>query len=542
MESAKRRAAQLSSQVVAGEGGVEGPWSAAVPSNFDVLPGSNDAEISGHLRWMSQKMVLGQDMLLLGPPGSLRRQLALRFCELGGREAEVLTVTRDTTEADLKQRRELTRTGGSSETFYADSAPVRAALCGRILVLDGLEKAERNVLPTLNNLLENREMGLDDGRLLIPARRYDTLSQEALSAGIGKARLARVHEDFRVVALAVPCPPWPGNPLDPPLRSRFQARIVMPPTLASVAQVSPFVGLPSSSSDFEALLRRLSALQRALDGSTGKLPGGFRTPALTYDALVRLLRMVTVSEGSTEMRPIPSEAFRRIYPVAYLAPSAGAGGAAVRDAAEQLLRHFDLWAEEPAPLTVLPSSSSTSPSGMLQLRLQHSEGREGTLSLWSPQLPAPATQYLAAPRLAAVVAAMAQDYAAGSDCLLLGPAGCGKSAMARHLAGLLGFGAPGGRGLEFFFLHEEMSSRDLLQRRATNDDGDTVWVDSPLIRAARSGALCILDGAHRLKGDALCALAPLLQDRQACLAVAGDSQGAVLAMCCCGFLKAGPLL
>ena len=32
------------------------------------------------------------------------------------------------------------------------------------------------------------------------------------------------------------------------------------------------------------------------------------------------------------------QAFRRIYPVAYLAPSAGAGGAAVRDAAEQLLR------------------------------------------------------------------------------------------------------------------------------------------------------------------------------------------------------------
>ena len=27
--------------------------------------------------------------------------------------------------------------------------------------------------------------------------------------------------------------------------------------------------------------------------------------------------------------------------------------------------------------------------------------------------------------------------------------------LARHLAGLMGFGAPGGLGLEFFFLHEE---------------------------------------------------------------------------------------
>jgi hypothetical protein len=31
-------------------------------------------------------------------------------------------------------------------------------------VLDGVEKAERNVLPVLNNLMENREMALEDGR------------------------------------------------------------------------------------------------------------------------------------------------------------------------------------------------------------------------------------------------------------------------------------------------------------------------------------------------------------------------------------------
>ena len=42
---------------------------------------------------------------------------------------------------------------------------------------------------------------------------------------------------------------------------------------------------------------------------------------------------LTKSETATR-----SQAFRRIYPVASLSPSAGAGGAAVRDAAEQLLR------------------------------------------------------------------------------------------------------------------------------------------------------------------------------------------------------------
>eukprot|EP00435_Cladocopium_sp_Y103_P028135 s301_g7.t1 len=505
------RTQRLAAQLVASRS------TAAVPREFDVPPGSDDAEFAGHLRWMAQKMELGQDMLLLGPPGSLRRQLALRFCELQGREAEVLTVTRDTTESDLKQRRELSRSTGS-RTIYADSAPVRCALRGRVLVLDGLEKAERNVLPTLNNLLENREMQLDDGRLLIPARRYDVLSQQEISAEEGKAKLVRVHEDFRVVALAVPCPPWPGNPLDPPLRSRFQARIIMPPTLLSTTQLAPFFRLPAAGGpELETLLRRLTALHRALE--TGQMPGGVRSPTLTYDAIFRLLRLVL---SHSELRPSAGEALLRAYPVGLLCGTK----TAVRDATEQLLRHFDL-APEPRTLMVQPSRSQSS-HGMVHLELQDG-GAIGSLSLPSPLLPAASSNsapFVAGAALQTLLARLVQDFASGSDCLLVGPAGCGKSALARHLAGLLGHGAPGGFGLEFFFLHEEMSSRDLLQRRATSDQGDTIWVDSPLVRAARSGAMCILDGAHRLKGDALCALAPLLQDRQACLSVAGDSQGA----------------
>ena len=38
--------------------------------------------------------------------------------------------------------------------------------------------------------------------------------------------LVRVNEDFRVIALGIPVPRYLGNPLDPPLRSRFQARDV----------------------------------------------------------------------------------------------------------------------------------------------------------------------------------------------------------------------------------------------------------------------------------------------------------------------------
>jgi len=30
-------------------------------------------------------------------------------------------------------------------------------------------------------------------------------------------------------------------------------------------------------------------------------------------------------------------------------------------------------------------------------------------------------------------------------------------------------------------LHKDISSRDLLQRRSTNSDGDTIWGNSPLV-------------------------------------------------------------
>lgn len=54
---------------------------------------------------------------------------------------------------------------------------------------------------------------------------------------LAKWKLARVSEDFRVIALGLPVPGYQGNPLDPPLRSRFQARDV-PLPLYQVSKLS----------------------------------------------------------------------------------------------------------------------------------------------------------------------------------------------------------------------------------------------------------------------------------------------------------------
>lgn len=112
-------------------------------------------------------------------------------------------------------------------------------------------QAERNVLPVLNNLLENREMHLEDGRLLIPASRYDKLLEEHSQEELDHWKLVRVSEDFRVIALGLPIPQYIGNPLDPPLRSRFQVgKFFVPPRIEFLQGVTelPFLAVERYSS------------------------------------------------------------------------------------------------------------------------------------------------------------------------------------------------------------------------------------------------------------------------------------------------------
>lgn len=165
-------------------------------------------DILQHLKWMIQKGNLNQDMCLMGLPGPMRRQLvdgfnqAFLYCQLAQREVEFVALSRDVTDSDLKQRREIT----NRCAVFTDQPAVRAAINGRVLILDGIEKAERNVLPVLNNLLENREMALEDGRFLVSPSRYDNLINNRKDELLNQAKLVRASDRFIVIALGLPVP------------------------------------------------------------------------------------------------------------------------------------------------------------------------------------------------------------------------------------------------------------------------------------------------------------------------------------------------
>lgn len=100
---------------------------------------ARDAEAEATIQWMCQKAALRQDMFLVADaPGGRARALAFEFCRRARRACRYLALTRDTTESDLKQRREIV--GGALQ--FVDQPPIAAARHGDVLILEGVEQVQ----------------------------------------------------------------------------------------------------------------------------------------------------------------------------------------------------------------------------------------------------------------------------------------------------------------------------------------------------------------------------------------------------------------
>ena len=96
-------------------------------------------------------------------------------------------------------------------------------------------------------------------------------------------------------------------------------------------------------------------------------------------------------------------------------------------------------------------------------------------------------------------------YAARLPVLLKGPTGCGKTRFIEHMAWRLaqsqtqaGDGAT--PALLTVACHEDLTGTDLVGRYLISGD-ETVWMDGPLTRAVRSGAICYLDEVVEARKD-----------------------------------------
>lgn len=95
----------------------------------------------------------------------------------------------------------------------------------------------------------------------------------------------------------------------------------------------------------------------------------------------------------------------------------------------------------------------------------------------------------------------------GSPVLLKGPTGCGKTRFVEAMANELG------RELITVAGHEDMTSADLVGRFLLKG-AETVWVDGPLTRAVREGAVFYLDEVVEARQDTTVVIHPLADHRR----------------------------
>src|SRR3954464_4878991 len=91
--------------------------------------------------------------------------------------------------------------------------------------------------------------------------------------------------------------------------------------------------------------------------------------------------------------------------------------------------------------------------------------------------------------------------------LLKGPTGCGKTRFVEAMAHALG------REMITVAGHEDMTSADLVGRFLLKG-GETVWVDGPLTRAVREGAIFYLDEVVEARQDTTVVIHPLADHRR----------------------------
>lgn len=116
-------------------------------------------------------------------------------------------------------------------------------------------------------------------------------------------------------------------------------------------------------------------------------------------------------------------------------------------------------------------------------------------------------------------------YAQKIPVLLKGPTGCGKTRFIEYMAWRLGRSVttikprgenmPGDHGLPLVTVacHEDLTASDLVGRYLLESDS-TRWIDGPLTRAVKAGAICYLDEIVEARKDTAVLIHPLTDHRR----------------------------
>ncbi len=107
----------------------------------------------------------------------------------------------------------------------------------------------------------------------------------------------------------------------------------------------------------------------------------------------------------------------------------------------------------------------------------------------------------------------ASAYKARLPVLLKGPTGCGKTRFIEYMTYRLGKEMGISLPLITVACHEDLTGSDLVGRYLLKSE-ETIWVDGPLSRAVKSGAICYLDEIVEARKDTTVLIHPLADHRR----------------------------
>lgn len=104
-------------------------------------------------------------------------------------------------------------------------------------------------------------------------------------------------------------------------------------------------------------------------------------------------------------------------------------------------------------------------------------------------------------------------YKAKLPVLLKGPTGCGKTRFIEYMTYFLGKELQINLPLITVACHEDLTGSDLVGRYLLKGE-ETIWIDGPLTRAVKNGAICYLDEIVEARKDTTVLIHPLADHRR----------------------------
>ena len=370
----------------------------------------------------------------------------------------------------------------------------------------------------LNHLNRN----LDDGTHIIHHHRFAQLEAKGTLKDDTGNVFTPAHKNFRVIAIAAPVPPYPGYPLDPPFRSRFQVRFIDP--------VGSMVALISTTGSKEeplfVKLRNLILSTQFASESRHALEVVSKSslPPFPQTALSKLSSLISMFPPSPQGLS-PGQLARLllvIHPALIHAPLQ-AWAILGRQCEEARLgelgspsmslvnEHIGIFGYQVTKIKRLNEK-------MAQMTFEAPLVNPVVVSVpigLRPLRPYPLTrnsEFNPSTRFLGLLTCFLQAHALGWDISLIpsalpSTASTSSSTLVKVFGEILGYDA------EVVHMYKEIGGRELVMRRKITDGGATSWEPSTLVEAAWAGRLLHLSGLD-VVGATAGSLSRLLHDRE----------------------------